>query len=794
MPRSSGKMYSHEHKCWTHSGIRSFCWRASRGRRLNPAAIMSIIMRREIFKQRIFTFGFVAALICGALPAPATEDDRVVRGLIERIAPAHGRDFVIETIPASANENVFEVEARNGKIELRGDNPLSQAVAFNWYLKHVAFVDVSWDADDAIKVPGQLPLPSEKIRKTTRIKDRFFLNYCTFGYTMPFWRWRDWERCIDWMALNGINLPLAQTGNEYVWQKVWREYGLTDEEIRTFFTGPAYLPWHRMLNIDRWDGPLPQSFIDGQHDLQKQILAREREFGMKPVLCAFAGHVPEALKARQSGLKIGRIRPGWGGFSTNYGCWFLNPLDPKFKEIQVNFLRTQLKEYGPSHYFGTDPFNEIDPPSWEPEYLASVARVIYAGMAEIDPDAIWLQMAWTFGVDRGHWTDERLSAMIGAVPAGHMVLIDYACENRELFRETRAFYGAPFIWDYLGNFGGNTSLVGPIRKINQRITAVMNDATLTNLTGVGATLEGFNNPVVYELLFDRIWAGTNLDLAPWVRDEARARAGGVDPCVEQAWDILREKILIDSNPIGGHGVIFQLQPALRGESHNMLSAHVSYHNEDLVRAWEQFLQAGPRARTSSAYQRDLVDVTRQALGNLGLTFRAQMAEAYARKDVAGFKQAADRFMTLGRDMDQLLGTRTEFMLGKWIGDAKSWATHRDEEAFYETDARSIITIWGGGLTDYAGRQWNGLMRDYYLPRWQMFIAATLGELEGGKPVDRAVLEKEWREHDLKFARSATGAYARAPQGDYFELSHELYKKYALLAASNPVPQTNPASP
>ena len=38
------------------------------------------------------------------------------------------------------------------------------------------------------------------------------LNYCTFGYTMPWWTWQDWERFIDWMALNGITTPLAATG------------------------------------------------------------------------------------------------------------------------------------------------------------------------------------------------------------------------------------------------------------------------------------------------------------------------------------------------------------------------------------------------------------------------------------------------------------------------------------------------------------------------------------------------------------------------------------------------------
>ncbi|MGH7953094.1 MAG: alpha-N-acetylglucosaminidase TIM-barrel domain-containing protein, partial [Limisphaerales bacterium] len=196
----------------------------------------------------VFLIVFFAGLFFQILDARAAETDTAVGALIERIAPGHAKDFVIETIPAPAGENIFEVGARDGKIVLRGDNPLSQAVAFNWYLKHDAFVDVSWYADDAIRVPEKLPLPKEKVRETTKLKDRFFFNYCTFGYTMPFWRWRDWQRCIDWMALNGINLPLAQTGNEYIWQKVWREYGLSDEEIRAFFTGPAYLPWHRMVN------------------------------------------------------------------------------------------------------------------------------------------------------------------------------------------------------------------------------------------------------------------------------------------------------------------------------------------------------------------------------------------------------------------------------------------------------------------------------------------------------------------------------------------------------------------
>ena len=73
-----------------------------------------------------------------------------------------------------------------------------------------------------------------------------------------------------------------------------------------------------------------------------------------------------------------------------------------------------------------------------------------------------------------------------------MILLDYYCENFELWRRHK-FFGAPFIWNYLGNFGGNTPLCGPVHKVNDRITAAMADKTIDNFTGIGSTLEGLNN-------------------------------------------------------------------------------------------------------------------------------------------------------------------------------------------------------------------------------------------------------------------------------------------------------------
>lgn len=40
--------------------------------------------------------------------------------------------------------------------------------------------------------------------------------------TFAWWDWERWEKEIDWMALQGINLPLAFTGQEAIWQKVFQ--------------------------------------------------------------------------------------------------------------------------------------------------------------------------------------------------------------------------------------------------------------------------------------------------------------------------------------------------------------------------------------------------------------------------------------------------------------------------------------------------------------------------------------------------------------------------------------------
>ena len=89
-------------------------------------------------------------------------------------------------------------------------------------------------------------------------------------------------------------------------------------------------------------------------------------------------------------------------------------------------------------------------------------------MCEVDPKAQWLQMTWLFYFDSRHWTGPRIDAYVNGIPRNKMILLDYFAENVELWKRTEGYYGQPYLWCYLGNFGGNTMLTGNFHETGRR--------------------------------------------------------------------------------------------------------------------------------------------------------------------------------------------------------------------------------------------------------------------------------------------------------------------------------------
>ncbi|KAJ8964033.1 hypothetical protein NQ314_005173 [Rhamnusium bicolor] len=72
---------------------------------------------------------------------------------------------------------------------------------------------------------------------------RYYQNVCTTSYSFVWWDWSQWEKHIDWMALNSFNLVLAFNGQEAIWERVYTKLNLTEKDINEHFTGPAFLSW-----------------------------------------------------------------------------------------------------------------------------------------------------------------------------------------------------------------------------------------------------------------------------------------------------------------------------------------------------------------------------------------------------------------------------------------------------------------------------------------------------------------------------------------------------------------------
>merc|ERR1719433_1294952 len=132
---------------------------------------------------------------------------------------------------------------------------------------------MSWQAENMdIALDTEMPSVAVPVEKSRVMRHSYYLNFCTPSYTMAWWGWPQWERHIDWMALHGINEPLIITGREYVMWKLFQEVGLKDLVIREYFTGPAFLAWHRMGNLQSFGGPLPKAWLTSQFELTKKIL------------------------------------------------------------------------------------------------------------------------------------------------------------------------------------------------------------------------------------------------------------------------------------------------------------------------------------------------------------------------------------------------------------------------------------------------------------------------------------------------------------------------------------------
>ena len=593
---------------------------------------------------------------------------------------------------------------------------------------------------------------------------------------MAFWNWDRWEKEIDWMALNGINMPLAITGEEAVWQEVYHDMGLTNEELKNFFVGPAYFGWGWMGNIDGWGGPLPQSWINSHRELQKKILERMRSLGMKPVLPAFTGHVPASLIKKFPSSDIKKMK-GWEGFE---GTYILDPMDPLFMEIGKRFIIKQTEIFGTDHLYSADTFNEMDPVSGDLDYLSKVSKVVSNSMIQGDSLAVNVMQAWLF-LHEKFWNQERIKAYLEGVPNDRMILLDLFATAKPQWKKTEAFYGKPWIWCMLHNWGGKMGMYGRTNAITKELPALQNSPESGNLVGIGLTPEGLmTNPFVYDLMSEMAWHNETVDVEEWAMNYISRRYGKKSEKAEDAWKIL-STTLYDCRDLrhGPQGAHYCMRPTPDFSRGSFVRSDIFYNPADIRKALRLLLEAADEIGNSDGYNYDIVDLTRQCMSDLSLEMHSQMEAAYNSKKLFEYKSISEKWLTAILDLDSLLGTRKEFLLGNWIEPAKHWATDKNESNLYEWNARNLITLWGprnSPLHDYAQKQWAGLMKDFYYTRWNMLIEQIKQELESGSEFDSEKFRLNVTDFEEKWTNQ-NNSYPTEPIGNSLNEAKRIFKKY-----------------
>jgi alpha-N-acetylglucosaminidase len=714
-------------------------------------------------------------VLLAGFKASAQVDQKASVAFIERVIPGKSNWFIIEAIPQQNGKDVFELDSKDGKVVLRGNNGLSIASALNYYLKNYCYCDISWNGTN-LKLPASLPMVKGLIHKTTPYQYRYYLNYCTYNYSMAWWDWDRWQKEIDWMALNGINLPLAITGEEAVWQNVYKSMGFTDKQLDEFFSGPAYFAWFWMGNIDAWGGPLPQHWMDSHKELQKKILERERSFGMKPVLSSFTGHVPPSFKDKFPGAKVKKTN--WdAGFPDVY---ILDPDDPMFETIGEKYIEAQTKEFGTDHLYSADTFNENIPPTNDSTYLDGMSKKVFNSMAAADPKAIWVMQGWMFHYNNKFWQPQQIKALLNAVPNEQMIVLDLYSDAHPVWNRTEAYYGKPWIWSMLQNFGGNISLFGRMRHVAADPAIALHDPESKNMRGIGVTPEGIEqNPALFALMLENVWNDTPIDADKWLINYAQRRYGHSNNQINEAWHILLNTVYSGGLTEGGQESIIVARPTMKKSIDRVLT-RLDYDPAQLVKGWVLFIQASDSLKQSDGFQYDLVDVTRQVLANYANPLQQKMAAAYSSKDKAGFKQYNMQFLQLMDDMDALLSTRKDFLLGKWISEARANGITEKEKNLYEFNARDLVTLWGdkeSGLREYSNRQWAGLIKGYYKPRWVMYFSQLDKSLSTGAAFDDQAFDKQVKDWEWQWVNKHDNAYPNMVNGNPVDKAKQLFEKY-----------------
>ncbi|KAF8986370.1 hypothetical protein BGZ46_005555 [Entomortierella lignicola] len=770
----------------------------------------------------------------------ADSSDDPISALLKRLLPPQYHNHFVFTlnpdlVPASS-ANIYDTfrvsnEINGSKVVIEGASYAGLGAGLNHYLRKFCQVEMSWSGDRFNDMPAVPPkiVESEGVIRASFVPWRYYANVVTFGYSFAFWDWTRWERELDWMFLNGVNMALAMVGQEYIFREMYESLGVSRKELNEFFSGPAYTPWQRMGNIQgSWglsnDSHFKNVWIDSQWELQLKIMGRMQDFNITAILPSFNGFVPSQLVAKFPSVKFQKASQ-WRLPDPYTRVTFVPSTEPFFVNMTRRFIQLQNSMYQQNgidfvntdkHHYLLDLFNELLPVCMTVQCLKQITGDVMRALKDADPKAVWTMQAWF--LLRGPWNDDRTKAFFDGVrevnDGRDAFVIDLQSEVNPRWRQTHGYFGMDWGWSMLNNFGARQMLYGSLPVLLTEPFKAYQEPS-KRLRGIGITMEGINNnEYLYQVVLDIPWEsveanigqsslastvvpmlqGQKLNQQPLngqahLEDFLKRRYGPsrTSDDVLNAWTTLSKTVWdIRGGQMTQTRSVLDFTPGLDMDRIGFMSTLLWYRQSNVVGAWSQIIQStvtealqlnfqnhdrfSPRLlplfeRTKStlesflyrlsrhitplkgpdlplnvsSFRYDLVDVTREIMVAVVIPgLHKEMVQAYKAKDLSSTQSLGKQILEAILDTDRILNTHSHFMIGPWIRDARvsakvvkssndtmnatNMSTYAD---FMEHQARNQITWWApvgqGVLANYASKEWGGLVKDFYYPRWNIFV-------------------------------------------------------------------------
>ncbi|WP_225849044.1 alpha-N-acetylglucosaminidase TIM-barrel domain-containing protein [Streptomyces sp. HPF1205] len=719
-----------------------------------------------------------SALMTAALPAAAATakptgpaprsaaGTSVARAAITRlVGPALAGQLDLRELDAGSGQDRYRIEAADGRTRISGTTPGTILAGFGQYLRVVAHADISLNGEQ-LRLPARLPLPTSPVVRSAAVPHRFALNDTNEGYAGAYLDWPQWQRRIDVLALNGINEVLVHEGQEAVYDETFQRFGYTDGELRAWIPQPGHQPWWLLQNMCCLDGPISRRLMDRRVALGQHMTGYLRQLGLTPVLPGYFGTVPPEFAARNPGAHV--VAQGtWNGFARS--DW-LDPTSALFDQVADTFYRRQSALFGDSAMYKMDLLHEGGRPG--DVDIGDASRAVQNALERAHPGAIWAVLGWQ---------SNPRPQTLRAVDTSRVLVLDGNSDTTAATDRDQDWLGAPYAFGTIWNFGGSTGMGASMSLWNEKFHAWLAKPG-TALRGIALMPEAIdNNPVAAEFFTDLAWEPAPVDMDTWMAGYATARYGAADPDAVAAWQTLGRTVYSwpGNSQTRYAGSLFSVQPGLWASA-----GSVPYDPRDIVRAFDDLLRVGPGLRGSTAYGHDVVDLGRQVLSDDTKALLPAIRQAYLARDTVSFDALTGQWTAELDLMDRLLGTDATSLFGVWQKEAAAEAATAAEARRLEYDVRTLVSDWSEEhpIQDYAGREWNGLVGDYYGTRWRAFFASLRTSLRTGDDpgaIDWHAVASTWVHQDTR--------YPSTPVGDSYAVAQEVaaYPRGHLVPSADP---------